>query len=60
MKKIAAWLLMAAAWQLAAYEYFVESGDYRIKITGKNKHTIRQIIWKNLKSALLPDITARS
>ena len=49
MKKIAAWLLMAAAWQLAAYEYFVESGDYRIKITGKNKHTIRQIIWKKFE-----------
>ena len=49
MKKIAVLFLLAAVWQLVAYEYIIESGDYRIMISGKNKHTIRQIVWKNFE-----------
>ena len=32
--------------QLTAYEYFLESGDYRIRINEKYKHTIREVVWQ--------------
>lgn len=34
---------------LAAYDYFMESGDYRVRISEKYKHTIREIVWKGHK-----------
>jgi len=36
---------VACAWQSAAYDYFLESGDYRVRINEKYKHTIREIVW---------------
>ena len=36
---------------LTAYDYFMESGDYRVRISEKYKHTIREVIWKGYKLA---------
>ena len=35
--------------QASAYNYFISSGDYRIMISGKFKHTIRQIMWRGFE-----------
>lgn len=43
--------VLALALQSGAYEYFMESGDYRVRISAKFKHTIRQIIWKKFEIA---------
>ena len=49
-KKLLTALFMAAlSLQLGAYEYFMESGDYRVRISAKFKHTIRQIVWKKFE-----------
>ena len=34
-----------------AYDYFISSGDYRVRISEKYKHTIREVVWKNYKLA---------
>lgn len=34
------------ALSLPAYDYFMESGDYRVRISEKYKHTVREVIWK--------------
>ena len=47
MKKYLLTMLLAAIGVYAgAYEYFMESGDYRIRINEKYKHTIREVVWK--------------
>lgn len=50
MKKLSTVFLAAiAALQLYGYNYFIASGDYRIMISEKYCHTIREIVWKNFK-----------
>ncbi len=47
MKKVLfAAIAAMLAMQLPAYEYFLESGDYRIRINEKYKHTIREVVWQ--------------
>ena len=40
-----------AVCQASAYNYFISSGDYRIMLSARFKHTIRQIIWKDFEIA---------
>ena len=50
-KLLMALFVMFSVFQAGAYEYFMESGDYRIRISAKFRHTIRQIIWKKFEIA---------
>ena len=47
MKKVLfAAVAAVLAMQLPAYEYFLESGAYRVRINEKYKHTIREVVWQ--------------
>lgn len=48
-KTLAVTLVSLFACVASAYDYFITSGDYRITISEKFKHTIRGIVWKNFQ-----------
>ena len=50
MKSLLTVLVAVIGVYVGAYEYFMESGDYRVRINEKYKHTIREIVWQ--KNAL--------
>ena len=46
LKNLLVLLTVISGMGAGAYEYFLESGDYRIRINEKYKHTIREVVWK--------------
>ena len=46
LKNLLVLLIVISGMGAGAYEYFLESGDYRIRINEKYKHTIREVVWK--------------
>ena len=49
LKNLLVLLTVISGMGAGAYEYFLESGDYRIRINEKYKHTIREVVWKKLR-----------